>query len=194
MLRAQQHGLRIDAMAMRSPRWPLLAALTLLAAGLCAACGPVSLPLIGSSTDGSVSTASKPAIAVASSANTGSSANAAPTPATAAATTKAGPQPVAVKRGSITNVLSLDGLVSPQDQTPLTYQWKAIVSTLNVKAGQTVQRGDSLIDFDTGDIPKTLDDAKNRLQDSEVQLAQAQTRQQSAAQKAVFDQAQRNQA
>jgi HlyD family secretion protein len=99
-----------------------------------------------------------------------------------------------VTRGSITNVLTLDGVVAPREQTPLIYQWKAIVDNINVKAGQAVKQGDALIDFNTGDIPKTLDDARVRLQNSQVQLAQAEARQQTAAQKAVSDQAQKDQA
>src|SRR5579864_7896196 len=142
-------------MVMRSPRLASIAALTILGAGLCAACGPISFPLIGSSTNDSVATAPKPAIAVPASSNPNVSA----TPTVVSATTKKGPQPVAVTRGSITNVLSVDGVVSPQDQTTLTYPTKTTANAVNVKAGQAVHQGDSLIDFDSGSVPKDLDAA-----------------------------------
>jgi HlyD family secretion protein len=99
-----------------------------------------------------------------------------------------------VKRSSITEMLPLDGVVAAQDQTSVTYGFRAIVDVVHVKAGQVVKQGEPLIDFSTGDLPKTLDDARARLLASQVTLAQAQARQQTAAQKAVADQAQRAQA
>src|SRR5438094_371797 len=161
-------------MAMRSTRLASLVAVTVLAAGLCAACGTVGLPLVGSGTDsGNVPAAAKPALAVPA------IANATPTPNRARSTS--GAQPIAVTRGSIAEVLSLDGVVAPQDQTSLTFQWKAIVDNVAVKAGRSVKQGDVLIDFSPGDVPKALDDARVRLQASQVTLAQTKARQQTAA-------------
>src|ERR1043166_639342 len=172
---------------MRSTRFVWLAAVTLLAAGVCAACGTIAIAQADSGLDSAMAAAAaKPTVAVPGPTST--------TDLSGAPRATTGPQTVPVTRGSIANVLTVDGVVAPQEQTPLTYQWKAMIDSVNVKSGQSVKEGDALIDFNTGDIPKTLEDARVRLQSSQVQLAQAQPRQQSAAQRVLNDQPQKRQA
>jgi HlyD family secretion protein len=174
-------------MATRFPRLATFAGVSLLVLGTGVACGPVAVPLIGSSSD----TAGVGAQPQTSTIAVGAQANTTPTPA---APRPGAPLQVPVKRDSITETLSLDGQVAAAEQQPVTYAYKAIVDQVKVKAGQQVKQGDALIDFSTGDLPKNIDDARTRVQNSQVTLAQAQARQQAAAQKAISDQAQKDQA
>ena len=122
----------------------LLTAGGLIIIGLSAACGPVSLPLMQSASD-SASVVAQPAQAAAYL-----------TPTPAAARTLSGPRPVPVKRDSLTETLSLDGMVAATTQEPVTFKWRAVVEDVKVKPGQTVEKGDILIDFSAGDANMAL--------------------------------------
>jgi HlyD family secretion protein len=176
-------------MAIRLWRWTSLAAVSLLAIGVSVACGPISLPVLQSTGDSAgVAGGAEPSSAAQS------ESNATPT------LSKARPgavRSVPVKRGSLTESLSFDGMATPQTQEPIMYPWRAIVDDIKVKAGQSVIRGDILIDFNPGEVPKTLETARARLHTSLANLQQAQaqadSRQAAAIQRAGVDQQQQQQ-
>jgi multidrug efflux pump subunit AcrA (membrane-fusion protein) len=181
-------------MTIHSRRWASLAGGSLLVIGLSAACGPVSLPFVQSGGDSNGVGVAQPAQPV--SVPVRSAANATPTPATGRTTS--GPRPVPVKRDSLTETLSVDGMVAATTQEQVKYRWRAIVEDVKVKSGQAVKQGDILIDFSAGDTNTVLQAARTRLQSSQDNLAAAQadarSKQAAAAQKAAADQKQQQQA
>jgi multidrug resistance efflux pump len=98
---------------------------------------------------------------------------------------------VPVKRGSLIETLSLDGVVVPQAQESVTYATRARVDIVKVKAGDNVKEGDGLIDFDSADATHNLDLAQAELKGAQKNLdkAQADTQvsQATAAQKYAAD-------
>lgn len=178
-------------MAIRLWRWTSLATISLLAIGVSVACGPMSLPVLQSGGDaGGVAGVAQPAPIAAQSV-----AHATPTPA------KARPgavRSVPVKRDSLTETLSLDGMATAQTQEPIMYGWRAIVDDVKVKGGQSVQQGDILVEFSQGDAPKTLVTARAALQTSLGNLAlaqaQAESSQAATAQRAAAEQQRQQQA
>lgn len=179
-------------MVIRSRRWTSLAASGVLVMAV-AACGPVAVPLIQSGADPSApSSGAAPAGNVAQPISVAAPAVANATPTTA----RRGPQPVAVKRDAISEVLTLDGVTAAQAQVPIMFKWRSVVDDVKVKAGQPVKQNDVLIDFSAGDATKALEDARGALRDAQAALSQAQVdaagRQAAAAQKAAVDQKQRD--
>jgi len=175
-------------MTIHSRRWALLSAGGLLVIGFSAACGPVSLPFVQSGGDSGSVAVPQPSQPV----------QAAPvvvrqaTP-TVVRTGAATVRRVPVTRASLTETLSLDGLVAAQEQVPLTYPQRSVVDEVVVKEGQSVKQGDLLIKLDGADLTQRLDTARTRLQTSKTNLVQAQGLQQAAAQRAVSAQQQQQQ-
>jgi len=178
-------------MAIRLWRWTSLATTSLLAIGVSVACGPISLPVLQSGSDPSGVTAvgqpaSVPAQAVA---------NATATPSK--------PRPgalrsVPVRRDSLAETMALDGAVTAQTQEPIMYGWRSIVDDVKVKPGQAVKKGDVLIEFSQGDLPKTLDTARSNLEAATANLAlaqaQAEAAQAATAERVAADQKKQQQA
>jgi multidrug efflux pump subunit AcrA (membrane-fusion protein) len=112
----------------------------------------------------------------------------APTPAAAAG--RAPSQAVAARIGSIVQTLSVVGRVVAPEEVPLSFSERLRVKNVLVKAGQSVDQGQTLIGGDATDIQQQLDAAKARLDNDAAQLQQAQAAaaaQQRAAQQAQAD-------
>ena len=149
-------------MVVQPRRWVFLAGLVVL--GTTAACGPISVPLVQTDTD-----TTAPASASQSTAPVTAPVNAIPT-----ATPATGPQTVPVRRDSITETVSLDGTVVAQSQAPVSFQQKGAVDKVDVKPGQAVSQGDTLVDLNGDDAQKTLDTANAQLQTAQTNLVQGQ--------------------
>jgi multidrug resistance efflux pump len=103
-----------------------------------------------------------------------------------------------VKKGSISQTLSLDGLVTAQQQVPVTYTGSGKVLDVKVKTGQAIKQGDTMLELDSIELTRSLDSAQARLQTSKANLAQAQAQlaaqQRTSAQRAVAARQQQQQA
>src|SRR5712692_2678004 len=115
---ADLRGKRV-AMANGSMKWVTLAGISLIAISFTSACGQLIPVLTPSRVDPSVGSSAQPVTTPVVSVAAVSAANVTTTPA--ATTRQTGPRQLAVKRGSIIDVLSVDGVITPQDQTPITY-------------------------------------------------------------------------
>jgi multidrug efflux pump subunit AcrA (membrane-fusion protein) len=110
---------------------------------------------------------------------------------------------VAVKRAPITQTVTLDGQVMAEDQVPITYPGKTKVRNVPVAAGQSVKQGDLLVEVygDGGvwalDMQNNINLAQARETAAEGRLAdaqaQAQVRQDAAAEQAAYNQRQQQQ-
>jgi HlyD family secretion protein len=119
-------------------------------------------------------------------------------PANSVATTKLGPRQALVKRDSIAQTMSIDGVVSAPVEVPINYQGSGKVQDVKVKPGQAVNEGDELLELDTVEISRSLDAAMARAQTSKANLAQARAQlaaqQKTAAQRLQQQQQQQQQA
>jgi multidrug efflux pump subunit AcrA (membrane-fusion protein) len=93
---------------------------------------------------------------------------------------------VPVRRGSLTQVLTIDGTVEARNQETVTYAGRGTVDEIKVKAGQTVKQGDTLVDFAAGEATSNLKAARDRLATSQAALVQGQA--QVAARQQVAEQ------
>ena len=96
-------------------------------------------------------------------------------------------QPVPVRRGSIADVVQLNGRVAAAEEATLTAPKPGRVETVSVKAGQAVEQGQVLLEADSKDTVKELTAARARLDVSSIQLQQAQVRQRAAVAQGQFD-------
>ncbi len=89
-------------------------------------------------------------------------------------TVRTGRQPVPVRRGAISELLSVSGRVAGVDEVPLTFPTLARVETLGVTAGQAVEEGQALLSAEWKEIAKDLEAARARIEVSMVRLSQAE--------------------
>ncbi|MGI9146809.1 MAG: HlyD family efflux transporter periplasmic adaptor subunit [Chloroflexota bacterium] len=178
-------------MAIRLWRATSLAALSLLAIGASAACGPISLPLVQSGADSDTAAGLGQPASIAGQ----DTANATATPVKVRT---GGVRFVPVTRNSLTETLALDGTATAPAQEPINYAWRAIVDDVKVKAGQPVKQDDILVEFSQGEIPAKLAAARAKLQVDTASLAlaqtQAQTSQDEIAQRVAAEQKKQQQA
>ncbi len=81
-----------------------------------------------------------------------------------------------VQRGNLTASLTLTGEVSPQQRVELSFDVSKIPLTeVNVKAGQTVKKGDVLAKIETESLQRAVDQAKANLLSAEDALESAKT-------------------
>jgi multidrug efflux pump subunit AcrA (membrane-fusion protein) len=113
-----------------------------------------------------------------------------------------GVQNVAVRRGSIDLQMSLTGRVAGSEEAEITFPGGGKVDILGVKAGDTVQEGQLLLQTESTDIQKDLAAAQARLETASLRLQQAQAQSQAqrnaqqrdAARRAADESARRQQA
>jgi multidrug efflux pump subunit AcrA (membrane-fusion protein) len=123
-----------------------------------------------------------------------------PTPAAVATpgTSRPTARQATVKVDSIAESLSLDGLVAVQQEVPVTYSGSGKLQDVKVKAGQSVNEGDELLEMDSVELGRALDAARAREQSAKANLAQAQAQQaaqaRANAQRAAQQQQQQQQA
>jgi multidrug resistance efflux pump len=104
----------------------------------------------------------------------------APTPAPTVAPTNptpsaaAGLRTVNVRRGSIADILLLNGRVAGVDETPLTFVSSGTVANVYVQSGQTIMQGQVLIDADSKQLQKDLAAALSKVQGATDSLQQGQ--------------------
>jgi HlyD family secretion protein len=89
-------------------------------------------------------------------------------------TTLGGRRVVAVRRGSISDLLSLSGQIGGRDEVAMTFPARSKVDTIAVKLGQTVDQGEVLVEADSRDVAKELSAARARLETSTLRLQYAQ--------------------
>jgi multidrug resistance efflux pump len=168
-------------MAFRSMRRIIVELGSIVVLVLASACGTIGQPdvLSAPGDDAQVPPSTvQPGPAIPQPATAGV-ANATPATGTNSSGRTTGPLNVTVTRGTITQTLSLDGLIVAQDQVPVTYSGRGVVDDVKVKVGQSVKEGDVLLSLDSTALTQSLDAARARYQTSQANLAQAQT--QSAA-------------
>jgi HlyD family secretion protein len=85
-----------------------------------------------------------------------------------------GLQAVPVRRGSISEVLSMVGRIGGMDETPLKFANTGKVSTIDVSPGQSVKQGQVLIETGADQIQSQLDEAQAELETQNIRLQQAQ--------------------
>lgn len=126
------------------------------------------------------------------SARTAESATGASTaPAAQAQATTGGRQAVPVRRGGIVDQLTLTGRVAASDEVLLGFGVSGRVETVAVKAGDTVQEGQLLIEADSAAVQRELAAARSRVEvgvlRSEQAQQQAQARKRDQDRKAAAD-------
>jgi multidrug efflux pump subunit AcrA (membrane-fusion protein) len=82
--------------------------------------------------------------------------------------------PVAVRRGSIAQTLPLVGKVAAPEEVPLSFDERALVTSVPAKVGQTVEAGQVLVATDAAEMQAKVDMAQARLDDDTTGLTQAQ--------------------
>src|SRR5215207_4742813 len=120
-------------------------------------------------------------------------------PAASASPARArGPQNVAVRRGTIAELLLLTGRVGGMEEVPLSFPLAGRAEAVPVKVGQAVEAGQVLLEADSKDIAKELNAARARLDGAsarlEQTLAQADAQQRDALRRAAAERAQRDNA
>src|SRR2546423_1210251 len=140
-----------------------LTALGGLVLTLATACGPLlNPPLVQPAPDSG--TVAQPAAITAVKSDPGTTAVKPDAAATATKPRVSGPRAVPAARGSLTDTVSLDGIVTAQSQESLTFDVRrAIVDDIKVKLGDTVKQGDVVIDFNPGDLNRALQTAREHM-------------------------------
>jgi RND family efflux transporter MFP subunit len=85
-----------------------------------------------------------------------------------------GRQAVAVRKGSITEMVQINGRVAGQEEMPLSVTAPGRVQAVNVRPGVAVKEGDVLLELDARSINRDLAAARARLEAETVRLRQAQ--------------------
>jgi multidrug efflux pump subunit AcrA (membrane-fusion protein) len=105
----------------------------------------------------------------------------------------AGRETVAVRRGTIAELLPLSGRVAALDETAVKFPLPGRIDGVLVKAGDAVEQGQLLLQADSKEIQSDLASARSRVELGSVRLeqakAQAQARQRQAEQQTVADRA-----
>jgi HlyD family secretion protein len=180
-------------------------AAVLLLASLTTACGSFNSRALLPSADQGASSSPSNSTVPANPAGAGARVQAAPAGQAATATNAAGAAArpstsigVPVKRDSIADTLTLDGVVAPAEQVAISYPNRGVIGDMRAKIGTTVSQGDVLVDIDRGDLTGQQFAANTRLQTSIANLAQghlqADAQKQAAAQQVAADQRARQQA
>jgi len=151
-----------------------------LSSTACAQLSPATLvPRLGGSDtsdptlDPSLTTQASPTVAVSTSATPQAGANAG----------ALGPSNAAVHKGSIDLQLTLTGRVAGAEEQEIAYPSGGKVQTIAVRAGETVQEGQLLLQTESDSIQKDLDAAQARLETASLRLQQSQA--QTASQRAA---------
>jgi HlyD family secretion protein len=154
-------------------RWVLGgAALVVLLSAACVRMAPVAWSrLQGPETEISIDGVSPSALATAAAGGVPAGAaggTAAPLPGVS------GRQPVPVKRGPITESVTMPGRIAGQEEVPLSMTAPGRVQGVNVKPGQAVDEGQVLLEMDARQIQRDLSAARARLDAESLRLRQAQ--------------------
>ena len=153
-------------MTARSRTSMTFVAVSVLALSLSVGCGIINPPSISGADPVTVSSSSE--------APAGQPASAAPaTDAAAAPAAATGPRSVVVKKDAIVEKLALDGIVTVQEEVPISFPGHGKVEDVKVKPGQAVSEGDVLLQLDGVDLSRSLDAARARYQTSQANLAQS---------------------
>jgi len=119
-------------------------------------------------------------------------------PPAAAQSATGGRQAVPVRRGAITDQLTLDGRVAASDEVLLGFGISGKAASVAVKPGDTVQEGQLLIEADSESLQRDLVAARNRVEVGALRQEQAQqqsqARQRDSERKSASDQARKDQA
>jgi HlyD family secretion protein len=86
----------------------------------------------------------------------------------------AGRQSVQVKRGAITESVTIPGRVAGQQEVPLSMTAPGRVQSVGVRPGQSVEEGQVLLEMDARQIQRDLSAARARLDAESLRLRQAQ--------------------
>ena len=97
---------------------------------------------------------------------------------TQSATSSSTRQLVAVRRGSIAEMLTINGRIAAQEEVPLTYSGLGRVEAVIVKPGDVVEQGQLLVQAETAEVERELAAARARLELGTVRVAQAQSQEQ----------------
>src|SRR6185312_15179392 len=81
---------------------------------------------------------------------------------------------VTVKKGSITQVVSITGNTTPVQSLDLSFQSGGTITEVDKKAGDTVAAGSLLVRLDTRDLQAQLAQAQAGVDSAQAQLAQLQ--------------------
>lgn len=100
--------------------------------------------------------------------------NANPALQVAAAQPTPGPGQAVVTRGSVSQSLEFNGRVAGTDETAVTFSASGQVSAVDVKLGDAVKQGDVLVETDTADIKRQLNQAQTELETAAIRYQQAQ--------------------
>jgi RND family efflux transporter MFP subunit len=154
-------------------RWVLGgAALVVLLSAACVRMAPVAWSrLQGPETEVSIDGVSPSALATAAAGGVpAGTANGAGAPLP----TISGRQPVPVKRGPITESVTIPGRIAGQEEVPLSMTAPGRVQSVNVRPGQGVDEGQVLLEMDARQIQRDLSAARARLDAESLRLRQAQ--------------------
>src|SRR5947209_7000993 len=146
----------------RAPKWVIAGGI--VATLLSAACGPVPLPMLGTSQVNDTTNASGPSIAETQQA--GASTRAVPN------SRVPGRQSVAVRRGSIAEQVNLFGEVVGRDAQPVAFAAPIRVGSVLVKTGDSVTEGQVLAEADASDITRQMTELQQRVSDTQTRLDQ----------------------
>jgi HlyD family secretion protein len=80
-----------------------------------------------------------------------------------------------VKRGSLSATVNATGNIQAQDEVKLAFQQAGLVSQVNVKVGDVVNKGNVIATLDTVDAEFTLSKAQMAVENAEAALVVAQT-------------------
>jgi multidrug efflux pump subunit AcrA (membrane-fusion protein) len=155
-------------MARVNRRWA--AAVSALLAITTAACVQI-LPGTGPLGSGTVVTPAEQAGAQPGTTNAGTEAESVAAESTA--TPPPGRQLVAVRRGTIAEILPLSGRVTALEETPVTFPILGRVDTVLVKPGDPVEQGQVILQAETAELRRDLAAARSRLELSTLRLDQA---------------------
>jgi len=100
-------------------------------------------------------------------------------PASASVQTTGGRGTSVVRRGPISDVASLTGRVAGVEEIGLELSAGGRIQTVAVRAGQTVEQGQVLVETDARDLAKDLAAARSRVETGQLRVAQAQAQGQS---------------
>lgn len=77
-----------------------------------------------------------------------------------------------VQRGTVEQVIAFSGRWLPRDQVPLAFEIAGSIRAVNVRAGDTVQAGDVLADYQIEALEQQLADAEMQLENAQLKLAE----------------------